>query len=306
MRVSLLVGAMAVTLSLAGCRASAPRFTADDEKAVRDIADLTVASFKARNFQAWLDLWTDDAVLQPPNALAIVDRAGRDAWSKQFPVLEALRFGNVTVSGDGDIAYGTTTYMLKPKAAPADSGKQLFIARRQRDGKWKLVAVSFSSDLPLPSAAREPAPTLAGEPRSTAFTAADSSAIVALNTRLARAALSHDMRAWGAEYAANPQRMPPNARTVTGKAAADALNRSFPNVTRFQIAVLSLSGEGATAVATGEYRDAAPAGTDASGRPTAQISDEGKFMQQLARQPDGTWKIVRDIWNSNLPAAPGK
>jgi ketosteroid isomerase-like protein len=29
---------------------------------------------------------------------------------------------------------------------------------------------------------------------------------------------------------------------------------------------------------------------------------DGKFMTVLKRQADGSWKIYRDIWNSNLPA----
>jgi ketosteroid isomerase-like protein len=262
------------------------------------MTDRTVDAFKTRNFAPWIDLWTDDAILQPPNAPTVVGRAGREAWSKAFPPLEQLRFGNVTVTGDGDVAYGTTTYFLKPQGMPADSGKQLFIARRQGDGRWKLVAGSFNSDLPAPGAPAA-APTLAGEPRGAAsagaFTAADSLAIVALNGRLVQAARSHHWDAWGAEYAANPMRMPPNAKTIAGKSAVDAFNHSAPNVSVFELKLTSMTGNGAMAVTTGEYRAVAPS-----------VTEDGKFMQQLARQPDGTWKIVRDIWNSNVPSPAAK
>jgi ketosteroid isomerase-like protein len=33
----------------------------------------------------------------------------------------------------------------------------------------------------------------------------------------------------------------------------------------------------------------------------AQIPIDGKFLTILARQPDGSWKIWRDIFNSNQP-----
>ncbi len=293
-----------------GCGASRRQFTAADEKVVRDMADITVAAFKSANFGPWLDLWTDDAILQPPNAQTVVGRERRVAWSKAFPALEDLRFDNVHVIGDGNLAYGTTTYMLKPKGLPADSGKQLFIARRQDNGTWKLVAGSFSSDLPAPSNPGGPTPTLAGEPHgpasATAITSTDSSAIIALNARLERAAQSHHWDAWSAEYTSNPVRMPPNVKTVTGRAAADAFNRATPNLTEFEIKVSSIVASGNLAVATGEYRAVAPASKNASGKATPALNEDGKFMQQLTRQPDGSWKIARDIWNSNLPVIPGR
>lgn len=299
--------ALVIAPFVLGCQPpSARQFTAADEKVVRDMADITVAAFKSANFGPWLDLWTDEAILQPPNAQTVVGREGRVAWSKAFPPLEDLRFGNVHVTGDGNFAFGTTTYMLKPKGLPPDSGKQLFIARRQDDGKWKLVAGSFNSDLPAPGGQGGPAPALAGEPRGSAnaatFTSADSSAIIALNARLERAARSHQWDGWSAEYAANPVRMPPNMKTISGRAAADAFNHGAPNFTSFDVKVSSIAGNGSMAVAIGEYRAVAPAGKDASGKATAAINEDGKFMQQLARQPDESWKIMRDIWNSNLPA----
>lgn len=293
-----------------GCQAPARRFTAADEKAVRDMADITVGAFKSANFGPWLDLWTDDAILQPPNGPTVAGREGRLAWSKAFPALDDLRFDSVHVTGDGNLAYGTTTYMLKPKGLPADSGKQLFIARRQNDGNWKLVAGSFSSDLPAPGSPGSPMPALAGEaraaPNAATFTSADSSAIIALNARLEGTARAHQWDRWSAEFAANPVRMPPNMRPIAGRAAVEAFNRQAPNVTQFELRVSSIVGTGSMAVASGEYRAAAPAGKDAAGKATPALNEEGKFMQQLARQPDGSWKIVRDIWNSNLAVTPGR
>jgi ketosteroid isomerase-like protein len=45
-----------------------------------------------------------------------------------------------------------------------------------------------------------------------------------------------------------------------------------------------------------------PAGKDAAGNATPAMRDEEKFMHCLTKQADGTWKITRDMWNSNLPA----
>src|SRR6266567_372222 len=38
---------------------------------------------------------------------------------------------------------------------------------------------------------------------------------------------------------------------------------------------------------------------DASGKP---VKDHGKYVEIFKKQADGTWKVVADIWNSDLPA----
>jgi len=40
--------------------------------------------------------------------------------------------------------------------------------------------------------------------------------------------------------------------------------------------------------------------TDASGKPG---KDRGKYLEIFRKQTDGTWKCIRDIWNSDLPAS---
>jgi ketosteroid isomerase-like protein len=31
--------------------------------------------------------------------------------------------------------------------------------------------------------------------------------------------------------------------------------------------------------------------------------EEGKYVEVLKKQADGSWKIIYDIWNANAPAA---
>ena len=40
--------------------------------------------------------------------------------------------------------------------------------------------------------------------------------------------------------------------------------------------------------------------TDASGK---TVNDRGKYLEVWEKQADGTWKVVADIWNSDLPAS---
>ena len=132
--------------------------------------------------------------------------------------------------------------------------------------------------------------------------AADSAAIAGVTSRLAAAARAGNWDAWGAEYVADPVRFPPNAPALVGKTAADAFNHASPKFSAFDGTVTFVTGKGDMAVASGNYNVSVPAGKDAAGKATPAVNDEGKFMQLLTKQDDGTWKIARDIWNSNLPS----
>ena len=147
-----------------------------------------------------------------------------------------------------------------------------------------------------------PSPATTDHTASVALTPADSTAIVAVNTRLQAAGLSGNWDAWSADFTSEPVRLPPHAPAVTGKAASDAFNRATPKFTTFDLAVTSIVGRGDLAVTTGTFKLSVPAGKDSAGLATPATNDQGKFMQVLMKQADGSWKIARDIWNSDLPA----
>jgi ketosteroid isomerase-like protein len=134
-----------------------------------------------------------------------------------------------------------------------------------------------------------------------AFTAADSSAIVAMIDRLQAAGQGNNWDAWVAEYTPTAVRQPPNAKALNGKAEIDAFNHAFPKVTAFNVAVTSIIGRSDLATASGTFTLSTSA---APGVPAG--SDEGKWMSVAMKQPDGSWKTIRDTWNSDkpLPTAP--
>ena len=82
----------------------------------------------------------------------------------------------------------------------------------------------------------------------------------------------------------------------------DAFNKTSPKFSGVVFTLTSVAGNADVAVTSGTYKAHIEAGKDAAGKPTPAMDDEGKFMQSLKKQSDGTWKITRDIWNSNLPA----
>ena len=67
-----------------------------------------------------------------------------------------------------------------------------------------------------------------------------------------------------------------------------------PKTTKVEVA-----RSGDLAYAQGSYEFSA---NDPQGAP---LSDRGKFVVVWKKQADGAWKVVADIWNSDLPPAPG-
>jgi len=146
------LGAVAAgLLVIASACQKPPQFTAADEAEVRAMFDSTAAWIKARNFDRWADQFEPTARFQPANAKTATDRAGLLAWGNGAPPAEILSFSDVQVSGEGNMAYGSSSYVLKLKDLPVDTGKQLVVFRRGVDGKWKVAAGSYSSDLPIPT-----------------------------------------------------------------------------------------------------------------------------------------------------------
>jgi ketosteroid isomerase-like protein len=127
-------------------------FTAQDEATVRGMFDSATRYIKAGDWSSWAAQSSENGFLQPPNGPTIRGRPNLLAWGQAFPQIEDFSFDNVEVWGDGNLAYGTSGYTLKLKDLASDTGKQLVVFRRVSGGPWKVVAASFSSDLPVPDA----------------------------------------------------------------------------------------------------------------------------------------------------------
>ena len=120
----------------------------EDVATLERMFDTVVALIRAGDWAGWAALYAEDAVLHPPNGPAVHGRAALQAWGEAFPQVEALDFLNVQVSGEGNLAYGTSGYALSIRAwrlTPASSSASFAVAVG-----WEVAAVSFNSDLPLP------------------------------------------------------------------------------------------------------------------------------------------------------------
>jgi ketosteroid isomerase-like protein len=130
-------------------------FSDADRAAVKAVFDSTVARVSRKDFASWANEYTEDGVLMPPNHPTVKGRSDIKAWGDSLPPITSFAFNDVTAEGDGDVAYGTSSYALtfSPPGAAAtnDRGKQLVTLHRQSDGSWLVTAASFNSDIPLPA-----------------------------------------------------------------------------------------------------------------------------------------------------------
>jgi ketosteroid isomerase-like protein len=144
----LLTLAVPCLLIAAGCAQSARE---NSEMSAR--ADLWETAFNARDMDAVLDLYTEDARLLPPNAPMGM---GKDAVEGVFEEMAAaglmVETHVIETLAAGDLAYNIGTYALTADGAEVDRGKYMEIWRRT-DGEWKMSADMFNSDLPAAGAA---------------------------------------------------------------------------------------------------------------------------------------------------------
>ncbi|HKS06502.1 MAG TPA: DUF4440 domain-containing protein [Gemmatimonadaceae bacterium] len=129
----------------------AATFTAADEAAVREVGSAVVRAVSANDAAAYAAQFEPNGEVRPPNGKAVTGTDALVAWFKGFPPVEHFAFNDVAISGDVNTAMYRSAVVLKMKGVPVDTAKQLAVIRRQPDGKWLVVSVSFNSDLPLPA-----------------------------------------------------------------------------------------------------------------------------------------------------------
>ncbi|MDL5050142.1 DUF4440 domain-containing protein [Oscillatoria amoena NRMC-F 0135] len=125
------------------------------------------------------------------------------------------------------------------------------------------------------------------------LTEQDLAAIRALADQDSAIVMSRNWDKLAAEYTADAVRMPPNQPAIEGQTAIRNWFDQFPPVTAFSFKLVDLQGDGKMAFIRGAW-------TITFVTPGADtISDSGKILIVLEKQPDGTWLRVADAWNSD-------
>ena len=272
-----------------------PGMDIEAERAALGEADADYSdAAETRDIDRWLSHYAADATLYPPNSGAItgmeeirefgVEITGLPNFSASFDPVA------VEVSVDGDMGYTLNNLMLTftgPDGDPvSDQGPDFHVWRKQADGSWKIVRDIWNSSLPLE------------EPEDTSQ--ADQQAINEVHDAEVAGFFSGDPEVVPSVFAESAVLMPPNEPIVEGTQAAVTWARNLYEGSSIQgdveVTDFALSGDLAVERYAYDFEIVPDAGGDS-------IEDEGKGLHVYQRQPDGTWKITVDIWNSNRSAA---
>lgn len=173
---SLLVGSLVLVIGCAPATTDATMDTSAQTEATMQTSvhtdDASVRAGIEANAAAWsaaanrgdmaavAALYTEDAILLPPNAASV---RGRQSIQRFFEGFRAVSPSNVRLFPDEITACGNTAYELgryemtlnPPGAAPInDRGKYIVVWQRQSDGSWRISRDIFNSDLAAAGAAQ--------------------------------------------------------------------------------------------------------------------------------------------------------
>lgn len=149
----------------------------------------------------------------------------------------------------------------------------------------RTLGVVALSGLALSACQRGPAP----------LTDADRNAIRAVVANFDTALLAGEWPAVVSVYAEDGMLLPPNAPAVQGRAAIENFLRGLPKITAFKQSVVEIEGQGDLVYPRGTYEmTMMPPGA------TAPLKDTGKVLAVWRKQPDGSWLVLRVMWNSDL------
>lgn len=130
------------------------------EQALRDADAEWSKVAGAKDLDKTVSFYTDDAMVLPPNRPMVTSKAGvRDLWKGFLDSLTDISWKTtrVEIAQSGDMGYLIGTYAMTMKDGTKDAGKYCEVWKKQADGKWKVAADTFSSDLPG-APATSPAP----------------------------------------------------------------------------------------------------------------------------------------------------
>ncbi len=153
---------LALLLISSSCQHTPAETRAADETTIRDLDAQWSKTAAANDLDGTVSYYSDDAILLPPNApIATSKQAIRASWASLLGpgVSVSWKVSKVEVSRSGDLGYLIGTYLVilkDPQGKPVtDQGKLVEVWKKQPDGKWKCVADTYNSDLPLPAPPEE-------------------------------------------------------------------------------------------------------------------------------------------------------
>jgi uncharacterized protein (TIGR02246 family) len=158
------LAAFCLTIFLAACATKDPVDTREsDAKTIRDTEAAMMKAAQAKDLDAFVAFYADDASVLTPNAPIFTGKQPIKDGLK--PMLSDPQFSltfmptRVEVAKSGDLAFTQGPYKMTFSDVRGnrfeDEGKYLTVWRKLPDGSWKAVEDTMNSDLPLPPPANQ-------------------------------------------------------------------------------------------------------------------------------------------------------
>jgi uncharacterized protein (TIGR02246 family) len=132
------------------------------------------------------------------------------------------------------------------------------------------------------------------------LTAKDEAAVRAIDAAWSQAFSAGDGNALAALYTTDATLLPPNEPIQQGEVAKQYLvgfTKGYSGT--FEFTPTAVEGRGDLAYTVGTYR-ATMTERKAGAKPFP--TEEGKYITVVKKQPDGSWRMVYDMWSVNTPA----
>jgi uncharacterized protein (TIGR02246 family) len=124
----------------------------------------------------------------------------------------------------------------------------------------------------------------------------DRAAIKELIDKQVETSLARDFDALSELFTEDAIYMQPNYPIHQGKEAVLAFIEAFPTLTEFTVEIFEMKGYGDLAFMRGSYTfEANVEGME------SPIQDKGKWIDIVRKENDGSWRLARVIYSSDLP-----
>ncbi|NIL94695.1 MAG: DUF4440 domain-containing protein [Woeseiaceae bacterium] len=134
--------------------------SARHEADVQSILDFEQSVFDAQirgDFEAWVDYFTEDAIVMAPHVPALKNKQAIREWHApyfgQYELHEKTDEREIKVAGEWAYIRAHWTWTLTAKSggeAMVETGNSIWILRRQPGGSWKIARGIYNHDTPIP------------------------------------------------------------------------------------------------------------------------------------------------------------
>ena len=126
----------------------------EDIIAIKELHQMWTPAIVEQDFDTLIALYTEDAIVLPPNGPKVQGRAAVLEWMKALPTIADANLTIEEIDGYGDLAFARGAYFMTmmPEGSSEpiqDRGKFIEIRRKQADGSWLIYRDIFTSDLPV-------------------------------------------------------------------------------------------------------------------------------------------------------------